>query len=246
MMRHIPALSEPSEEGAESPYVVVAGGWQMRDRRSILGALLWILTVPALAQVGDLEKTDQEVQAVLARMRGKWRVWNVPEQDGRILHDIVVEKGYTRALEIGTSTGHSALWIGWALSKTGGKLVTLEIDEAQHRQAVELFADAGLSRIVEAKLGDAHRLVNELPGPFDFVFIDADKEWYTDYAKALIPRLAAGGCIAAHNVGDSGGGERRHEGTAEYLEYMESLPDFDTVVREDSVAGVCVSFKKRR
>jgi caffeoyl-CoA O-methyltransferase len=218
----------------------------MRSRWSILCAFLGILTVPGQAQVGDLERTDQKVQAVLKRMRGKWRDMNVPERDGRILHDIVVEKGYKRALEIGTSTGHSALWIGLALSKTGGKLITLEINEERHRQAVELLAEAGLSRIVEAKLGDAHKLVNELSGPFDFVFIDADKGWYTNYAKAVIPKLDAGGCITAHNVGERRGGWRRGiGGTAEYLEYLKSLPDFDTFVRQDSVAGVCVSFKKR-
>jgi predicted O-methyltransferase YrrM len=219
----------------------------MRNRRSSLRAILGILILPGFVSAGHAKATDQEVRAILERMHGRWRDMNVPEEDGRILYDIVVEKGYTRALEIGTSTGHSTLWIAWALSKTGGKLITLEIDEERHRQAVALLAEAGLGRIVDAKLGDAHELVHELSGPFDFVFIDADKGWYTNYAKALIPKLAAGGCITAHNVHEARGGWRRGGGgTAEYLEYLRSLPDFETFVHQDSVAGVCVSFKKRR
>ena len=54
---------------------------------------------------------------------------NVPEADGKALYDIILEKGYKDALEIGTSTGYSTLWIAWALSKTGGKVITLEIDK---------------------------------------------------------------------------------------------------------------------
>lgn len=53
--------------------------------------------------------------------RGSWRDLNVPAADGQVLYDIIVEHGFTRALEIGTSTGHSAIWVAWALSRTGGK-----------------------------------------------------------------------------------------------------------------------------
>ena len=102
---------------------------------------------------------------------------NVPAVDGQTLHDIVLEKGYNRALEIGTSTGHSTVWIASALSQTGGKLITVEIDEGRHRQALENFKAAGLSDFIDARLGDAHEIVPALEGPFDFVFSDADKGW---------------------------------------------------------------------
>ena len=59
---------------------------------------------------------------------------NVPEVDGRTLRDLIVNNGFKSALEIGTSTGHSAIWIAWGLSKTGGKLTTIEIDPALTRQ----------------------------------------------------------------------------------------------------------------
>ena len=99
---------------------------------------------------------------------------------------------FKRALEIGTSTGHSAIWIAWALSKTGGKLVTLEIDPAATPRRVKNFEAAGVAPFVDARLGDAHELVKQLAGPFDFVFSDADKDWYTQYFKDVDPKLAAG------------------------------------------------------
>ena len=63
---------------------------------------------------------DMKVRTFLDRHRGTWRDLNVPESDGRLLYDLVVKNRFVRALEIGTSTGHSAVWIAWGLSKTDG------------------------------------------------------------------------------------------------------------------------------
>ena len=78
---------------------------------------------------------------------------NVPGEDGQALYDLVVEKGYKNALEIGTSTGHSAIWIAWALSKTGGKLITVEIDEGRHREALANFEKAGAEPLYRCPAG---------------------------------------------------------------------------------------------
>ena len=138
---------------------------------------------------------DGKVRAFLEKNRGRWRDMNVPWVDGQILHDLVVKNRFRRALEIGTSTGHSSVWIAWALSKTGGKLVTIEIDPARHEEAVRNFQEAGVAPLVDARLADAHQLVKELPGPFDFVFSDADKGWYLQYFKDLEPKLEKGGLL---------------------------------------------------
>jgi predicted O-methyltransferase YrrM len=184
---------------------------------------------------------DARVKAFLEAHRYDWRDMNVPEPDGQLLHDLVVKGRYTRALEIGTSTGRSGIWIAWALSKTDGRLTTIDIDEGRHREAVRNFQDAGVSAFIDARLADAHDLVPKLSGPFDFVFIDADKDWYTNYAKAVIPKLAVGGCIAAHNVyqrrGWRGGGM-----TGDYYENMSGLPSFETTVTS---GGVAISYKRR-
>jgi len=175
---------------------------------------------------------------------------NVPQADGQILYDIVLEKKYKMALEIGTSTGHSAIWIAWALSKTGGKLITIEIDEERYREAVSNFQEAGLSEYIDARLANAHQLVNELEGPFDFVFIDADKGWYTNYAQALLPKLQAGGCMTAHNVYQTRSGGRRGfrrggMGGGDYYEFMTGQPEFETFIHPESRGGVAICYKKR-
>jgi predicted O-methyltransferase YrrM len=94
---------------------------------------------------------------------------------------------------------------------------------------------------------DAHQLVKDLPGPFDFVFIDADKNWYINYAKALIPKIEPGGCLAAHNVEERAsayGGEYLSD-TDRYFQDMRDRPDFETRVHPGSRAGIAMSYKKR-
>jgi len=212
----------------------------------LLSAVLFSLT--CFAQVSDKERAiDAKVKAFLDKTRYSWADMNVPESDGKLLYDVILKNNFKKALELGTSTGHSGIWIAWALSKTGGKLITVEIDEERHHQAVENFREAGLSEYVDARLADAHPLVNELPGPFDFVFIDADKDWYTNYARALIPKLEAGGCIAAHNVSEPRagrwGGYGRGGGSG-YYEYMKSLSEFETSMLA-ARSSLAVSYKKK-
>ncbi|HMA54878.1 MAG TPA: class I SAM-dependent methyltransferase, partial [Acidobacteriota bacterium] len=167
---------------------------------------------------------------------------NVPEQDGRILHDLVLKHHFTRALEIGTSTGHSGIWIAWALSKTGGRLITVDIDEGRRRVALANFREAGLDAFIDARLADAHELVPALPGPFDFVFCDADKDWYKNYFIAVLPKLTVGGAFTAHNVspGQRGGGW----GSASFVDYVLSLRNMETTFAEGSRAGLSVSTKR--
>jgi predicted O-methyltransferase YrrM len=201
----------------------------------------WTMTGRA-GQAPDARKDlDARVTAFLEQHRHDWRDLNVPEGDGQQLHDVVVKGGYTRGLEIGTSTGRSGIWTGWALAKNSGKLTTIEIDDARHAEAVRNFQAAGLGRVIDARLADAHDLVPKLEGPFDFVFIDADKEWYTAYAKAVIPKLVVGGCLTAHNVypgrGRRGGGQ-----TGDFYDYITSLPFMETTV---TPGGLSISYKRR-
>ncbi len=102
---------------------------------AFVAALLLILTAVALFVVArttpdvvDFDDVDLEPQVKRFLETHSWGgrgAANVPAVDGQTLHNIVLEKGYTRALEIGTSTGHSTIWIASALSKTGGKLITI-------------------------------------------------------------------------------------------------------------------------
>jgi predicted O-methyltransferase YrrM len=152
---------------------------------------------PAPRTTPELER---KVQNFLDAERDKWDYLNVPYQDGKILHDLVVQGGHKAILEIGTSTGHSTVWLAWAAAKTGGRVVTIEIDRGRHERALANFKRAGVAEYVDARLADAHELVKLLPGPWDFVFQDADKEWYLQYFRDLEAKMAPGGCYTAHNV----------------------------------------------
>jgi len=191
----------------------------------------------------DDSDLDKKVKAFLDDRRSDWYDMNVPPSDGKLLYDIIVKNGYTKALEIGTSTGHSSIWIAWALSKTGGKLITIEIDESRHKEAVSNIQEAGLSEYIDARLADAHALVKELEGPFDFVFSDADKGWYINYFKDVDPKLKSGSCFTAHNVRSGSSGRRGSSGTQAYLEYVQSLDNYTTTV-DNSGGGVAISYKK--
>lgn len=202
--------------------------------------LLVVVYVPVLGvrsqETGD--PIDEKVSMFLKGRRGKWMDWNVPESDGRALYDLIIKHGYTKALEIGTSTGHSAIWIARALTRTGGKLITIEIDEGRYRTALDNFKEAGLSGYIDARLADAHDLVLELTGPFDFVFSDADKNWYRNYFIALAPKLEVGGCFTAHNVSST-----YNRGIKNFLQYVRSLSNFTTTINRASSEGISISYK---
>jgi len=189
-------------------------------------------------EIEDYKALDEKVRKFLESRKGTWRDLNVPYADGKVLYDLVLNRGYQKALEIGTSTGLSAIWIAWALSKTGGKLITIEIDEDRYKQALVNFKEAGLSEFIDARLADAHQLVEKLEGPFDFVFVDADKDWSKNYFTALAPKLAVGGCFTAHNARNTW-----MEGIKEFLGYVKGLPNFKTTINTTSSSGISISYK---
>lgn len=189
---------------------------------------------------------DEKVKKFLSGHSGQWHDLNIPTADGQMLYDLILKGNYKSALEIGTSTGHSGIYIAWALSKTGGKLITVEIDEARHKTALENFKQAGLSEYIDARLGDAHTLVKEFKGPFDFVFSDADKDWYKNYFIDVDPKFKVGGCYTSHNVSDrSSGGRGGRDGGqgSSYLDYLKSLKNYETTVFTGG-GGLAISYKR--
>ena len=211
---------------------------------ALIAAALIMVSVPnSPASTPSDEDLDARVKKYLDSHNWGYGDMNVPAVDGQTLHDIIVKNKYTRALEIGTSTGHSGIWIAWALSKTGGKLITIDIDEQRHGEALENFAAAGLSDYIDARLGDAHEIVPSLEGPFDFVFSDADKGWYKNYLIAVLPKLEVGGCYTTHNVSMPGRGRRGRGGSGDYMEYLMSLPNLETTV-DSRGGGLAISYKK--
>lgn len=177
---------------------------------------------------------DKQVRAFLKEREGSWQDLNVPYTDGQALYELIVKNKYKNAVEIGTSTGHSGIWIAWALSKTGGRLTTFEIDQDRHKEAMENFKKAGLSEFIDARLGDAHQLVPKVKGPVDFVFSDADKSWYINYFNDLDPKLSVGGCFVSHNVSRTN--------NQRFYEYVSKLPNYKTTL-DNRGAGMSISYK---
>jgi caffeoyl-CoA O-methyltransferase len=208
--------------------------------KAVLPVIIAIVSMPVLLAAQPAisgKELDKRVQKFLDEEKANWHDLNIPMRDGPVLHDLIVKHHYTRALEIGTSTGHSTIWIAWALSKTGGKLITIEIDQERYHKALANFKKAGLEKYIDARLADAHTLVKELPGPFDFVFSDADKEWYTQYFIDVAAKVTAGGCFTAHNI------TMTNSGIQQFVQHIQSRSDFTTILEKERSSGISQSFK---
>ena len=102
-------------------------------------------------------------------------------------------------LEIGTYTGYSAISLAEGL-EPGGTLDTVEIDPELVHFATPWFAEAGLASTIRQHTGPALEILPQLTGPYDLVFLDADKENYLHYYEAALPKLRSGGVILTDNV----------------------------------------------
>jgi caffeoyl-CoA O-methyltransferase len=145
--------------------------------------------------------------------------------------------GAKRALEIGTLGGYSGTWIARGLA-LDGRLITIERDPERAEMAREHFRKVGLSDRVKVHVGDAHSLLASLKnvGPFDFIFIDAEKEGYPAYYEWALENLTLGGILAAHNALSHGAvadPEDRRERTIALRRFNEELasnPDFVSMI----------------
>ncbi|MBI2949209.1 MAG: O-methyltransferase [Verrucomicrobia bacterium] len=166
---------------------------------------------------------------------------NVPKPDGEFLRLLIQATRAKSILELGTSHGYSAIWISLGLEETDGKMTTVEILSERIELAKKHLAQAGLAHRVTFKEGDAHKIVPTLEGPFDFVFLDADKDGLMDYFQKLYPKkILPGGLLAVHNA------ISRKEAMKGYLEMIRQHPDFDSVIVSLTMEdGFSLSYRKR-
>ncbi len=148
---------------------------------------------------GQEDDVLQTIRAQIAA-RGLPQITVRPEE-GRFLQFITAVAGVRRALEIGTLGGYSGTLIARGLAP-GGSLVTLEREAAHAAVARDHFKLAGVADRVTVQVGDAHELLPGLSasGPYDLVFIDAEKEGYGRYLDWALENLAPGGLVAGHNA----------------------------------------------
>ena len=121
------------------------------------------------------------------------------EIEGRLLEFLVFLAQPRFVLEIGTYSGYSALSMAGALPGDG-RIVSCELDPERVAFARRHIADAGFAERIEVREGPALETISGLDGPFDLVFIDADKEGYLAYYEAVLPKLSERGLIVVDNV----------------------------------------------
>jgi caffeoyl-CoA O-methyltransferase len=180
----------------------------------------------------EQEKKILDVLEDLDRSQSRGMM-NVPQGDGRILRMLTEAIGAKHVVEIGTSNGFSGIWFCLALRTTGGKLTTHDIDEGRASLARENFKRAGVDKLVTLVIGDAHETVTRIKEPIDVLFIDADKEGYTDYLNKLLPLVRPGGFILSHNINSTG---------QDFIDAITKNPALETI----QLQGVTVTLKKRQ
>jgi predicted O-methyltransferase YrrM len=141
--------------------------------------------------------------AIEATARAGMPLINVAPNQGKLLHVLALAVGARRILEIGTLGGYSTIWLARALP-AGGKLITLEYESKHAEVARENIARAGLAGVVEVRVGAAldslPQLAAEGHGPFDLVFIDADKPNNAPYFEWALGLTRPGSLIITDNV----------------------------------------------
>ena len=205
---------------------------------ALVGALINLIVFGFLVaqQPTGLSALDSQVSRFLEEARNTWFDMNVPYADGKILYSLVLKGRCKNILEIGTSTGHSTIWLAWAASKTGGRVTTIEINRQRYEMALANFKKAGVASYIDARLADAHQAVPRLKGPYDFIFCDADKEWYLQYFLDLESKISPQGCFTAHNVL-----WRYDPHIKKFLEYVKGDSGFRTQIEKGSGEGISVS-----
>ncbi|MCX8155372.1 MAG: class I SAM-dependent methyltransferase [Verrucomicrobiae bacterium] len=188
----------------------------------------------------DARPTDAEREKMLKEFK---RIpLNTTEGDAMFLRVLVQSRNAQRGVEVGSATGYGAVQMGIGFERTGGKLITVDIDPKMVAATRENLKKFGLEKTVTVVEGDALQVLPKLEGTFDFVFIDALKRDYLKYFKALEPKLRKGAVIVADNVIKS---ERE---MTDFLAYFKDNPNYDSVTIRASMEkddGMLVIFKVR-
>ncbi|MGH9095990.1 MAG: O-methyltransferase [Acidimicrobiales bacterium] len=161
------------------------------------------IVFPAIEAYAEAHTTapPDHLEAVAADTRASLQApgMMVGRLEGRLLELLVFGTGATSVLEIGTFSGYSALAMAAGLPP-GGSIVTCEIDPVHAEFARRHIAASPYADRIEVMVGPAIDTVAALPGPFDLVFIDADKASYPAYFEAVLAKLAPRGLIVADNT----------------------------------------------
>ncbi|MGK7394064.1 MAG: O-methyltransferase [Candidatus Cyclobacteriaceae bacterium M3_2C_046] len=167
---------------------------------------------------------------------------NTTPGDANLLRILVESSQAQRGVEIGSATGYGAIVMGMGFEATGGKLITIDIDPSMVQKCQENVQKMGLNKTVEVKQGDALKVIPDLEGNIDFVFIDAMKSDYYKYFKAIQPKLAGDAIIVADNV------IRFQSAMQDFLSAMAENPDYlmqIIMASEEKGDGMAIIYKRK-
>jgi predicted O-methyltransferase YrrM len=184
------------------------------------------------------DEREKKALAALEEMKkGRWYL-NVTAREGRLLRQLTEAVGARRAVEIGTSSGYSSIWLALGLRASGGHLFTHEINPEIIKIARENFRKAGVDDLITVIEGDAHETIQRLKEPIDVVFLDAEKKGYVDYLKKLLPLVRPGGLILGHDM-------NRPRPDPRYIDAITKNPDLDSSFVFMNGFGISLTLKKR-
>ena len=189
---------------------------------------------------GGAEVTDEMRGAFIENFEPSQM--NTTPGDAMMLRILVEASGAKRGVEVGASTGYNAINMGVAFKRTGGHLYTLEIDSERMQECRVNLKKAGLEDVVTCIEGDALKTLGALEGGIDFLFLNALKQDYLKYLKLVEDKLTPGAVVVADNVVKSA------RSMGDYLEYVQTSPDYDTVIilaSEEREDGMAISYKIR-
>jgi predicted O-methyltransferase YrrM len=152
------------------------------------------------------------------------KMLNLEPASALLLSILVRASGVSRAIEIGTSNAYSTIWLAWSLAPAGGRILSIDRNPDKHVLARENLRRANLLDRVELRTGDAAEISRQLAGPFDLVFLDADRRSFPEQFQILLPKLAPKTLVVADNV------LSHPEEIAEYLKLISSLADFQHTI----------------
>ena len=181
-----------------------------------------------------LELYHQRMRDEGERMRsgrmgdGDWRdkvLLAVGPDSGQLINILARSLKAPNILELGTSYGYSGIWLADAARATGGRLTTMELQDYKSAHAKEMSSRAGLDSFVDFKVGDAVKLIGEMPHGIDFVLVDLWKDMYVPCLEAFYPKLNPGAIIVADNMIRPAGDEVKA-----YARAIRAKPKIDSVL----------------
>jgi predicted O-methyltransferase YrrM len=215
----------------------------LRRRLPMLVAALVLLGLGGLAGYSAEESkkmTDAEREQFIKDFH---RIGlNTTPGDAMMLRILVEGARCKRGVEVGSATGYGAINMGVGFERTGGHLWTIDIDPQMVKTCRENVARMGLEKTVTVVEGDALKVLGELEGEYDFIFIDALKSDYGKYLKLMLPKMKPGAIVVADNV------IRSANQMKDFLEMVQNSPDWDTVIiqaSQEKKDGMSVSYKIR-